>query len=173
MEFWRVNIVMLGTDFYTDLIKAMTSLKKKSRIILVSFFSILFVCIILYIYYALVYMNVNILCPFYIHFDFNCLFCGFTRMIRAFFDLRIADAFHNNALFMVFVPLFVMLYIRECYLYIKYNKLELWAFYYINVFFISAIVFMILRNINTPIFDFLRPLDDYIKESIEYGAYNY
>ena len=149
-------------EFYKDIINALQTLKKKSRVHLVTVITILLIITVSYVYYALVIMNVNILCPLFVTTGLHCAFCGGTRMIRAIYHGDFIGALRNNCYLFLSLPLFVMIYIRCCFLYIKKNKVELWVFKLIQYFILGLLVFSVIRNLPFDICDYIRPIQDYI-----------
>ncbi len=107
---------------------------------------------------AFLYLNKRfsffIPCPIHKLTNLHCPGCGATRMVLNILHLRFYAAFRCNPFLFIISPFLIIYYIIYFYNWIqdKTFKINTKIWYFL---FISAIVFMILRNI--PAFDYLAP----------------
>ncbi len=99
-------------------------------------------------------------CLFYHLTGFYCPGCGMTRAVFALMHFQLEEAFHNNALIYLLLPLFLFYGLRFISHYIKSGKLlSIQDVYSQNTLFLIlgiVVLFGLLRNL--PSFDFLKPI---------------
>lgn len=112
---------------------------------------------IVYIYFFQ-HLKLKVPCIFHKLTGFYCPGCGLTRCLNALFHLEFYQAFRFNALFFLFLPVFLFYVIVLIYSKLKKQDGILkkwfpdWTWYLLLVI---TILFGILRNI--PFFDWLAP----------------
>lgn len=87
------------------------------------------------------------ICPLYYYFDFNCPGCGSTRMLKALLNFDIYQAFRYNSFIFLTMPLLILLYAYEAYLYIKTELLSTWLDLVLAIYAVLLSIYGIVRNI--------------------------
>ena len=97
----------------------------------------------------------GIKCPFYELFGWNCPGCGGTRMAVAILHLDFYQAFRWNPYVFLTLPILIVVYIWQSYVFIKDNILLPWIDKFLVGYTVGLLVFAVLRNIG--IFTWLSP----------------
>lgn len=94
-------------------------------------------------------------CPVHALTGFNCPGCGATRMAESLLHLDIYQAFRFNPFIFLTAPILVIVYLRQAYLFIIYNRVSSWLDKFLICYAVLLIIYGIVRNIS--IFSWLAP----------------
>jgi hypothetical protein len=101
--------------------------------------------------YAIIrnFLGFGIPCPVYSIFHIYCPGCGITRMFLHLFKFHFYEAFSSNCVIFCMLPVAFVMYVRHCYIYIRYGKKSLSKLENILLWTAVAIliIFMVVRNI--------------------------
>lgn len=99
--------------------------------------------------------DVGVVCPLYELFGWNCPGCGGTRMAVSLLKFEFYQALRYNAYVFITLPILAYVFLRQTYVYIRYNKLINWIDKFLVWYAVGLVSFGILRN--TSIFRWLAP----------------
>lgn len=119
----------------------------KKRAIAILLFSLLLTTLATMLLIAKKYFNIGVSCTFYEILHVYCPGCGGTRMIVALSNLDFYQAFRYNPFLFVTSPILLVVYIQQCFLYIKYERFSNYLDKFLILYAVTLIMFGIVRNI--------------------------
>lgn len=128
----------------------------KRAIIIMFVFGIMFILVGLIIIGKLMF-DIGLPCPFYELLHWNCPGCGATRMAVALLHGEFYQAFRYNPFIFVTFPVLFVIFVKQAYLYIRYDAIISWLDKFLIGYIVGLITFAVIRNIEP--FTWLAPID--------------